>query len=99
MQLHRTHTCCTLVPRSPAPPLLLLQGQKSPLTEYHFWPYTDAWEELKAALEARPWITERDRFVLLNRLTEVINYWQEQETKHTVDEAKATFADCTFIGA
>jgi 30S ribosomal protein 3 len=37
--------------------------------------------------------------VLLNRLTEVINYWQEQETKHTLDEAKAAFADCSFIGA
>ncbi len=51
------------------------RGQTSPLTEFFFWPRKDAWEELKAALEARPWINERDKVILLNRLTEVINFW------------------------
>lgn len=31
---------------------------------------------MRLALEARPWISERDKVLLLNRLTEVINYWQ-----------------------
>ncbi len=35
------------------------QAQRSPVTEYYFWPKKDAWEELKTALEARPWISER----------------------------------------
>lgn len=35
------------------------RGQTSPLTEFFFWPRKDAWEELKAALEARPWVSER----------------------------------------
>jgi len=75
------------------------RGGKSPLTEYFFWPRRDAWEDLKAALEARPWIAERDKVVLLNRLTEVINFWQEEEAKHSVDEARGAFPDCGFAGA
>lgn len=37
----------------------LQQGQRSPMTEYFFWPKKDAWEELKTSLETRPWISER----------------------------------------
>lgn len=75
------------------------RGQTSPLTEYFFWPRKDAWEELKVALEARPWVPERDRVVLLNRVTEVINYWQDEEIKHGVDDARQYFPDCSFAGA
>lgn len=67
--------------RSP-PPLqprtrIYARGAQSPLTEFFVWPRRDAWDELRVALEAKPWITDRDRIVLLNRLTEVINFWQE----------------------
>lgn len=34
------------------------RGQISPLTEYFFWPRDDAWDQLRVALEARPWISE-----------------------------------------
>lgn len=74
------------------------RGQVSPLTEFFFWPRKDAWEELKAALEARPWIAERDKVILLNRLTEVINFWQDEATKHSIDEARSSFPDCGFAG-
>ena len=41
--------------------------------------------------------TARDKVLLLNKTTEVINYWQE-ETKHTLEEAQAHFSDCQFQG-
>ncbi|PNH11498.1 putative 30S ribosomal protein 3, chloroplastic [Tetrabaena socialis] len=75
------------------------RGQVSPLTEYYFWPRQDAWEELRMNLEARPWISERDRIILLNRLTQLINFWQDEEVKHSVDEARAEFPDCAFAVA
>jgi len=75
------------------------RGQVSPLTEFFFWPRKDAWEELRLALEARPWISERDKVILLNRTTEVINFWQQDsETKPTLEEVKAEFPDCAFMG-
>ncbi|KAI8473291.1 MAG: plastid and cyanobacterial ribosomal protein-domain-containing protein [Monoraphidium minutum] len=89
------------------------RGAQSPLTEYFVWPRRDAWDELRVALEAKPWITDRDRIVLLNRLTEVINFWQEsvaaegeegaaegeQQPRPTIDEARGAFPDCSFTGA
>ncbi|KXZ53628.1 hypothetical protein GPECTOR_6g545 [Gonium pectorale] len=75
------------------------RGQVSPLTEYFFWPRQDAWEDLRQNLEARPWISERDRIVLLNRMTEIINYWQEEDQKPPIEAARAKFTDCLFIVA
>lgn len=72
-------------------------NHRSPLTEYFFWPRSDAWEDLKAALEAKPWIDEREKVLMLNRCTEVINFWQD-ENKHSINEARTKFADCKFQG-
>lgn len=74
------------------------ESSRSPLTEYFFWPRTDAWEELKATLEKKPWISERDKVLLLNKTTEVINFWQDEEEKHTLKDAVQQFPDCKFDG-
>ncbi|KAJ0243582.1 hypothetical protein HA466_0196160 [Hirschfeldia incana] len=47
-----------------------------PLSPYYFWPRKDAWEELKALLESKPWISELHRVSLLNQATDIINLWQ-----------------------
>ncbi|KAL8463192.1 hypothetical protein ACS0TY_033999 [Phlomoides rotata] len=48
-----------------------------PLSPYFFWPRKDAWEELKATLETKPWISQKKMIILLNQATDIINLWQQ----------------------
>ncbi|CAN6451585.1 unnamed protein product [Victoria cruziana] len=48
-----------------------------PLSPYYFWPRKDAWEELKAKLESKPWISQKRMIILLNQATDIINLWQQ----------------------
>ena len=50
-------------------------------------------------LQAKTWVDENVRIHLLNRTTEVINYWQDEEKRPTLKEAQEKFPDCTFMGA
>ena len=79
---------------------VLGKGSASPLTEYFFWPQDDAWENLKSVLETKDWIPASEKIAMLNRVTEVINFWTppEGEEQNDTDQAKAKFPDCDFTG-
>lgn len=69
-----------------------------PLTSYFFWPRNDAWENLKRELESKPWISQKDKIHLLNQVTEIINYWQEEGKKKSLLQVKKNFPNHFFSG-
>jgi 30S ribosomal protein 3 len=72
----------------------------TPLTEYYFWPQRDAWEEMKNFLESKPWISQSTAILLLNQITEVINFWQDKDNinRKDISKVKERFPKCLFVG-
>lgn len=71
-----------------------------PLTEYFFWPKSDAWEDMRVCLESIDWINSTDIVKILNQLTEVINYWQDTNVSQSnldCDSIKQKFPACKFV--
>lgn len=59
-----------------------LKSKFIPLSSYYFWPKIDAWEEIKKDLFLFSWVSENDSILILNELTDIINYWQDNTSKN-----------------
>lgn len=71
----------------------------SPLTAYFFWPRNDAWQQLKDQLDSKTWIDETEKIEILNQVTEVVNFWQENGQKTTMAQAQEKFPEIVFSGS
>lgn len=71
----------------------------NPLTEYFFWPQRDAWEDMKNFIDNNDWIDSQNAVNILNRITEVINFWEESTElkKEDIKNLQFKFPDCSFI--
>lgn len=76
-----------------------LLGKVLPVTEYFFWPRSDAWDEMRICLKSKSWISANDLVFILNQLTEVINFWQDRNDIQPENfvQVKQQFPECDFV--
>lgn len=66
----------------------IYNGYPIPLSTFYFWPREDGWELLKQELDNKIWLTDLDKFEILNKCTTIINYWISinSQQKPTIDQ-------------
>jgi len=52
-----------------------------PLTGYHFWPQNNAWDLIRIDLVSKIWLSEEERNLILNSVTEILNQWKQGKSK------------------
>ena len=68
-----------------------------PITNYYFWPKTEAWEQLKIELGLKPWLEEKEKIKILNLAAEVMNFWRANRNTETVETVITRFSDANFV--
>lgn len=76
----------------------IVENGYSPLTSYFFWPRNDAWTQVKIELDSKPWLSENDKIDLLNQITSLINYWQDNNNSKSIEQVQQQFPDFIFFG-
>ena len=71
--------------------------QSYPLTQYYFWPRTEAWDQLKLELDSKPWLSEKEKIIILNIATDIINHWRTNRITERVENLSTKFSEATFV--
>jgi 30S ribosomal protein 3 len=71
--------------------------QSYPLTQYYFWPRTEAWDQLKLELDSKPWLSEKEKIVILNLATDIITHWRTNRNTDAVNKIANTFSEAAFV--
>ena len=71
--------------------------QSYPITQYYFWPRTEAWEQLRLELESKPWIPKEEKIKILNSVARLMNFcMQEYRTTESIEIVKKRFTEVNF---
>ena len=71
---------------------------KIPVTPYYFWPQNDAWKQLKIEIESKSWISNQEKTIILNYISEIMNYWKKSKTLQTSKDVVKRFQEIELIG-
>jgi|TARA_B100000475_G_scaffold150317_1_gene111674 30S ribosomal protein 3 len=71
--------------------------QSYPLTQYYFWPRTEAWDQLKLELDSKPWLSEKEKIIILNLATDIITHWRTNRNTDAVNKIANTFSEAAFV--
>ena len=70
-----------------------------PLTVFYYWPQEDGWKLLKAELDSKPWMIEKDKQEILNSYTVIVNYWLVNVNKNiTIQNAEIPDLNFNILG-
>ena len=68
-----------------------------PITNYYFWPKTEAWEQLKLELGFKPWLKDEEKIKVLNFAAEIMVFWRAHRNTANIDEVRKKFNDIRFV--
>jgi len=71
--------------------------QSYPLTQYYFWPRTEAWDQLKLELDSKPWLSQTEKIVVLNLATDIITHWRTYRNTETIENIANNFSEASFV--
>ena len=71
--------------------------QSYPLTQYYFWPRTEAWDQLKLELDSKPWLSEKEKIIILNLTTDIITHWRNYRNTEEVEDTAKKFSAAVFV--
>jgi len=76
---------------------IVVGKQTYQVTQYYFWPRTEAWDQLKLELDSKPWLPEKEKIFILNMATDIITYWRSNRSNDVIQDFKKKFSEATFV--